>query len=242
MAGKKTFVAGEVLLAQDVNDFLMDQTVMNFTTVAARSSAIPTPTTGMVSYVGDTGSDSATNATIVDVPQIQAYTGSAWQNVDGLTLVAKATIGTTVSSVVMNNVFSANFDNYRIVLSGGAGSTTNIIVLFRFDAVASGYSSTQIGFGSFGVAGSGSVVGGATDLGFGESETNYLQGCADVFDPFLTRFSGFSSMAVYNQANNNSRLYSGRLNTLTSYTGFTIFPNAGTITGGTIYVYGYRKS
>ena len=63
--GKKTFVAGEVLIAQDVNDFLMDQTVMNFASSAARSSAIPTPTQGMVSYQKDTDA-------------IEAYDGSNW--------------------------------------------------------------------------------------------------------------------------------------------------------------------
>jgi hypothetical protein len=63
MAGKKTFVAGEVLLAQDVNDFLMDQSVMNFASSAARASAIPTPTEGMVAYLQDSNTLDAYNAT-----------------------------------------------------------------------------------------------------------------------------------------------------------------------------------
>jgi hypothetical protein len=65
MAGKKTFVAGEVLLAQDVNDFLMDQSVMVFASDAARSSAIPTPTEGM--FAVTTNND-----------QLDYYDGSAW--------------------------------------------------------------------------------------------------------------------------------------------------------------------
>jgi hypothetical protein len=63
MAGKKTFVAGEVLTAQDVNDYLMDQSVMNFTNTAARSSAIPTPTDGMVTYRQDIDAMEAYNGT-----------------------------------------------------------------------------------------------------------------------------------------------------------------------------------
>jgi hypothetical protein len=63
--GKKTFVAGEVLLAQDVNDYLMDQSVMNFATSAARSSAIPTPTEGMFTVTTDND-------------QLDYYNGSAW--------------------------------------------------------------------------------------------------------------------------------------------------------------------
>jgi hypothetical protein len=52
--GKKTFIAGEVLTAQDVNDFLADQVVFNFASDAARSSAIPTPTEGMLALSKDT--------------------------------------------------------------------------------------------------------------------------------------------------------------------------------------------
>jgi hypothetical protein len=65
MAGKKTFVAGEVLLAQDVNDYLMDQSVMTFASSAARSSAIPTPTKGMMSVTTDDN-------------ELDYYNGSAW--------------------------------------------------------------------------------------------------------------------------------------------------------------------
>ena len=52
--GKKTFIAGEVLTAQDVNDYLADQVVFNFASDAARSSAIPTPTEGMLALSKDT--------------------------------------------------------------------------------------------------------------------------------------------------------------------------------------------
>jgi hypothetical protein len=242
MAGKKTFVAGEVLLAQDVNDFLMDQTVMNFTTVAARSSAIPTPTTGMVSYVGDTGSDSATNATIVDVPQIQAYTGSAWQNMDGLTLVAKATIGTTVSSVTMINVFSATYDAYKIIVAGGVSSADNTNVNLRFGATTSGY------IYSFGIFAASVAVGqGSTSAtsfaNIGETDTNKIQVAFETVNPFIAQHTTVTSLGGYNTANQNSRTaYVGIIPNTTSYTDFTIIPNTGTLTGGTIYVYGYRKS
>lgn len=53
MSGRKVFTAGEVLQAADVNDFLMDQSVMVFAGTAARGSAIPSPTEGMVTYLQD---------------------------------------------------------------------------------------------------------------------------------------------------------------------------------------------
>jgi hypothetical protein len=50
---RKVFTAGEVLAAADVNTFLMDQSVMTFAGTAARGSAIPTPVTGMITYLAD---------------------------------------------------------------------------------------------------------------------------------------------------------------------------------------------
>jgi hypothetical protein len=51
---RKVFVAGEILTAADVNTNLMDQAVMVFDDAAARGSAIPSPSEGMVTYLKDT--------------------------------------------------------------------------------------------------------------------------------------------------------------------------------------------
>lgn len=51
--GRKVFTVGEILTAANVNGYLMDQAVMVFANAAARSSAIPTPSEGMVSYRKD---------------------------------------------------------------------------------------------------------------------------------------------------------------------------------------------
>lgn len=64
-SGKKTFTAGDVLTASDVNNYLMDQTVMVFGGTAARTAALPTPSEGMVSVTTDDD--------ILDY-----YNGSAW--------------------------------------------------------------------------------------------------------------------------------------------------------------------
>ena len=53
MAGRKNFVSGSILTASDVNSFLMDQSVMVFDDSAARTTAIPTPSEGMVTYLKD---------------------------------------------------------------------------------------------------------------------------------------------------------------------------------------------
>jgi hypothetical protein len=53
---RKTFVAGEILTALDVNTNLMDQAVMTFADAAERTAELPSPLHGMVTYLKDTDS------------------------------------------------------------------------------------------------------------------------------------------------------------------------------------------
>ena len=62
--GRKTFSPGDVLTSSDVQGYLMDQSVMVFAGTAARASAIPSPSAGMVAYSTATA--------------LQVYNGSAW--------------------------------------------------------------------------------------------------------------------------------------------------------------------
>jgi hypothetical protein len=101
---RKVFTAGEVLAAADVNSFLMDQTVMSFAGTAARGSAIPTPVTGMTTYLEDT-------------KDLRIYDGSAYLGVGGLTHIATATV-TATTGAILSNVFSSDFENYRVIISG----------------------------------------------------------------------------------------------------------------------------
>lgn len=66
---RKIFVAGEILTAADVNTNLMDQAVMVFDDSAARTTAIPTPSEGMVTYLKDTNA-------------VEKYDGSSFVNID----------------------------------------------------------------------------------------------------------------------------------------------------------------
>jgi hypothetical protein len=68
-AGFRTFVDGDVLTAAQVNTYLMEQAVMVFATATARTTALPTPSEGMVSYLADTN-------------VLEVYTGAAWVSLD----------------------------------------------------------------------------------------------------------------------------------------------------------------
>ncbi len=64
-AGFKTFVAGDVLTAEQVNTFLMSQSIPVFADATAAGSAIASPQEGQHRFLKDTDA-------------LQYYTGSAW--------------------------------------------------------------------------------------------------------------------------------------------------------------------
>lgn len=83
--GRKTFTAGEVLTAANVNGYLMDQSIMVFAGTAARSSAIATASAGMVSFRTD---------------------GSVWEGYNGASwgsLVDTSTLLTASSTATLTN-------------------------------------------------------------------------------------------------------------------------------------------
>jgi hypothetical protein len=53
-AGFKLFQDGNVLLASEVNNFMMEQQIMVFADAAARDAAITSPSEGMFAFLKDT--------------------------------------------------------------------------------------------------------------------------------------------------------------------------------------------
>jgi hypothetical protein len=53
-AGFKLFENGNVLLASEVNEFMMQQQIMVFANAAARDAAILSPSEGMFAFLKDT--------------------------------------------------------------------------------------------------------------------------------------------------------------------------------------------
>jgi hypothetical protein len=160
----------------------------------------------------------------------------------GLRLVKKQTIGSAVSSVQVTSAFSATYENYRIIVTGGAATGTAGLRL-TLGATATGYYGKTI-FGLYSndtVSGFG-VSNGTSWQNAGQATTAGLSLTCDLQNPFT------SIRTVVNSNNSgiatNEAFYSvgGFLNDTTSYTSFTLTLASGTMTGGTIYVYGYGAS
>jgi hypothetical protein len=173
---------------------------------------------------------------------VEYYDGAAWQPVgasSGLTLISSTTIGTTVSSVTVSSAFSATYDAYKITISGGVGSANDVGIFLQLGATTTGYKWALNTSGASGSFGDGSTS--AAGINLGLMDTNLLYLDAEVFNPFLAKYT-FAHGTVYDNLNFRVQSKSGIQPNTTSYTAFTLFPGSGTMTGGTVRVYGYANS
>ena len=159
----------------------------------------------------------------------------------GLRLIKKQTIGSAVTSVTVTSAFSATYDNYKIFVTGGVGSTSAQILRLQLGSITTGY------YGNLIYAGltTGTVQNFANNnaLAFsnwvGTSNAYTTNANIDVTNPFLTEQKLVSAPFMDGAGSGFS---TGICDGLTSVSQFTISVSTGTLTGGTIYVYGYGTS
>jgi hypothetical protein len=171
----------------------------------------------------------------------EVLTASAMDSV-AMWLVKTVTVGTGVSSIPVTNAFSADFDNYKITYSGGAGNAFQDISMVLGATVSNYYwvdLSTSYVNGA--VVGLGSNTTSNAYWRVGKNTTDGSIINMDIFNPFLSVRTFYSSNVQWANTGAGSVVNGGYLNNATSYTDFTINPIGSTLTGGTIRVYGYRK-
>jgi hypothetical protein len=225
------FVSGEVLTAAEMTQ--VNTGIPVFATTVTRDAAF-----------GGTGEKvlaQGQHCYLESTSALQVYTGSAWVNVgDGLSLITAQTIGTAVSSVTVTGVFSSSFDAYKVIVSSGVGSSNNAQLFLTLGATATGYEWGYV------LTNTGATVGSSTTTGtyvpVGEINNSILQGSFEIINPNLAKNSYFNATIGWNLVNSNSRAgLTGVLKDTTAYTAFTLTASAGTLTGGTIRVYGYKN-
>ena len=189
-------------------------------------------------YVKDGASAIRTLGSSVDTTLFTALGGTY----PGLRLVKKQTIGSGVSSVTVTGAFSATYENYKIIVSGGTATATGSITL-GLTGITTGYyqAGTFVNYSSTTVNGF-TNNNGSTFSEVGQaSSANILVNC-ELHNPFATKTT--SCFATW--GSNTTASYSIQLNgfntSTTSISGFTLNSTTGTWTGGTIYVYGYGAS
>jgi len=183
---------------------------------------------------------------------VQYYDGAAWATVgpaaaatSGLTLISSTTIGTTVSSVALTNIFSATYDNYLIQMSGGVASATSdgnfilgaTVTGYYKGIVYNGYTAgTPLGVVSANAATAGTIW---------SYSANGINLEMTMFQPFAAKRTSYVYQAATITTTGNRWSGGGFVDNATSYTGMTFATQTGsghTITGGTIKVYGLQSS
>lgn len=163
----------------------------------------------------------------------------------GLVLVKQQDIGTAVSSITVSDAFNSDYDNYRIAITVNSNSGSNAD--FQFQLRTSGGTTSTTGYYN-------SLI--YNDFGF--TNTSAASGSNGAFVSFFTMFMGTQggsatldvmrpNMAYYTTwtglvvRGNIGGSLTGYHAVATAYSSFVLTVSTGTVTGGTIRVYGYRN-
>jgi hypothetical protein len=245
-SGYRTFTAGEVLTASNVQNYLQDQAVMVFGGTAARSSAIGTANfeEGMLTY-------------LTDVDKLQVYTGSSFQDVypavastQGLTFISSTTVGSGVSSISLAaSTFTSTFDSYRVIFdwtrtTAVSGSQGDVQFRFRTGATDSSSGYNYNGWSATGSLGL-SSVGGGTEQFIGKylsATPTRFSTVMDIHGVAQAQETKYHILNVgMNGGTNQSYGWNGWHLTATAYDSMTFILTGGTMTNGRIFVYGYNS-
>jgi len=167
----------------------------------------------------------------------------------GLTLLSTVAFS-AVASQSINDVFSATYTNYQILVKASCSSATQLSLRMRVSG--SDLTSSSYMYGGSYTQFTGAATPGAenatptTAAGFNVLDVDGNPGYASIqiFDPFATEQTGLIYDQIFNQGGSRNNGYwqafSGLTTVTTSYTGFTLLPAAGNITGY-VRVYGYNQ-
>jgi hypothetical protein len=145
-----------------------------------------------------------------------------------------------VSSVSLNNVFSATYRNYRIVSNITAGASP---VNLQFRLRASGSDQSGSSYFTFGIAGGFSSLAqvnlaSQTSARIGQIDTDETYFTMDAITPNLNKTKQFNHSSYYPPSGTHN-VVTSVYNSAYVADGLTLFPSSSTISG-TVSVYGYN--
>lgn len=235
-SGYRTFTAGEVLTASNVQNYLQDQAVMVFGSTALRSSGIGTANfeEGMLTY-------------LTDVDKLQVYTGSSFVDVypaassnQGLTLINTTSFSGVTSVSLPAGSFTSSYDNYRILIrltTTANGTITSRLRASGSDAATNNYNTKGV-FGGTSAVAAQNDAGTSAWLNYG-SNTNSSNISMDLFSPQLTSTT-LGTAQIFNSSSGNHLLYGLEFTLTTSFDSLSFLVSTGNISG-TVRVYGYNQ-
>jgi hypothetical protein len=202
---------------------------MVFANASARTSAIASPQEGMISYLKDTNST-------------EYYSGSAWVAIGGssgaLTLIGTTTLSSS-GSFNLSNIFTSNYANYEIHITGLTGSTGSYLTYgLRTGSTNAAtnydyfYYQISTGGSVANGGGTGSLTGGNLDYGTAAGHM-----VLKVMNPYVAAPTALIGQYT---AYNAQGIRSSRHTDSTSFDGMWFTLNSGTVSGK-VSVYGYSN-
>lgn len=155
----------------------------------------------------------------------------------GLVYVTSQTVSGTPSILTVPDCFNSTYDNYRIVFE----RITFSVGGYSYTLRVGGYNTLYYGVETYDTsAGGGGVTRShnAAALYFGVQDSASTACTLDVINPYLEKSTIMMGLSM---GANYGGWSTGQHANAVSCTSFSLLAGSGTITGGTIYVFGYRK-
>ena len=182
------------------------------------------------------------NGTVLTADSAET-TGLKWATpAGGLTFIKSQTIGSSVSSITVNDAFSTTYDNYLITIIGGSASTDSTDINIKFGSATTGYKFVGYYMLTTSATMNTYANNAAGNIACGGASANGMASNIYVMSPFLAARTAVISQTAPTHSDMYRQEYAGFLDDATSYTSFIIAAAGTTLTGGTIRVYGYQKS
>jgi len=172
-----------------------------------------------------------TNGTVLPASDLNAI---------GLWLVKSQTIGAGVSSVTVTGAFSSDYDNYRVVIASPDASGDGAFYYLQLGAAVTGYYGSCF-YDNYNGASTGTARRNNStlwEIGVGGSLNNTAISL-DIDAPNLAKETTINGTYT---GGGWSGWFGGYQSASTQFTSLVFSIQAGTFTGGTISVYGYRKA
>lgn len=176
-----------------------------------------------------------------------ASTGLKWvtPSAGSYTLISTQTLSAT-SALNVNGCFTSTYKNYQILMNMTSATTTDYIYLKMrasgTDSSTNYYGWLQRNFSSSATqpTQTGNVSGGTSgfEIGGGMRVGRAISDIMSPFEAVQTAFFGLSTVWDSGNSRSISQTTQGLHDVSTSYDGFSLVPNSGTMTG-TVLIYGY---
>jgi len=166
-------------------------------------------------------------------------------NAGGTATLANGTVSFSgaLTSVSLNGVFTATYDNYRIIVntlpSANADGTFRLRAAGTDNSTASSYIAQRLTASSTTLTGARTT---ADSWGiYQHNTTRYNQHTMEIARPFVVGTTAIQNLTTSSDTGAYLANYVGTHNQSVSYDGFTLFAGGAANMEGTLTVYGYKK-